>query len=496
MSQNKTSSTQTVQAFFERATGSFIDGCFTQEGSPRDVIDPSSGDTLTTVVEGGRELADQAVERTKVSFDDRRWRDLSPAMRERVLMRFADLVEQHSEELAQIETLSQGKSINISRGVDVGFSVDFIRYMAGWTTKLEGSTREMSIGMPEGAKFNAYTLRQPLGVVAAIVPWNFPMMIAMWKVVPALAAGCSVVLKPASETPLSVLRLAELAVEAGLPEGVFNVVLGSGSVVGTRLSEHPDVQKVTFTGSTAIGKQIGHAAVEHMAHFSLELGGKNPMLVLEDANLDKAVNGALMGGLLNQGQVCAAASRFYVHRRLHDEFCRRLAEAVDGMLAGPGMDPQSQVTPLVSQRQQENVRTYIDRAREQGANVHVGAAVPSQGFYVSPVVISGADHSMEVAREEVFGPVLTVIPFDDVEEAITMVNDSDLGLAASLWTESLSQAMRLTPRIEAGTVWVNTHVTLDPSLPFGGFKMSGLGKEFGPEAVNAYTELKSVCIAY
>ncbi|WP_106477974.1 aldehyde dehydrogenase family protein [Phytohalomonas tamaricis] len=496
MSDNQAAASEAVQAFFKRATGSFINGDFRAEGNSRDIIDPSSGEPLATIAEGNKELTDEAVALTKASFDDRRWRDLSPAARERTLLRFADLVEQHGEELAQIETLNQGKSIHIARAVDVGFSVDFIRYMAGWTTKLEGSTREVSIGMPEGTRFNAYTLRQPLGVVAAIVPWNFPMMIALWKVVPALAAGCSVVLKPASETPLSVLRLAEIAVEAGLPKGVFNVVLGSGSVVGTRLAEHPDVQKVTFTGSTAIGKQIGHAAVEHMAHFSLELGGKNPMLVLEDADLEKAVNGALMGGLLNQGQVCAAASRFYVHRSLHDEFCQRLAGAVDGMQAGPGMDPQAQVTPLVSQRQQQSVLAYVERARDQGAEVHVGAEVPSQGYYVSPVVISNAAHTMEIAREEVFGPVLTVIPFDDVEEALAMVNDSELGLAASLWTDSLAQAMHLTPRIEAGTVWVNTHVTLDASLPFGGFKMSGLGKEFGPEAVNAYTELKSVCIAY
>ncbi|MFG6668199.1 aldehyde dehydrogenase family protein [Halomonas sp. HNIBRBA4712] len=487
---------QTVQAFFERATGSFIDGAFVAEGTPFDVLDPSNGQPLVTLATGDRELADQAIALTKKSFDDGRWSGMTPAARERILLRFADLVEANGEDLAQLETLNQGKSINLSRGVDVGFSIDFIRYMAGWTTKLEGSTRDVSIGMPEGAKFNAYTLRQPVGVVGAIVPWNFPMMIALWKVIPALAAGCTVVLKPASETPLTVLRLAELAIEAGVPKGVFNVVLGSGSVVGTRLAEHPDVSKVTFTGSTAVGKQVGHAAVEHMSHFSLELGGKNPMLVLEDADVEKAVNGALMGGLFNQGQVCAAASRFYVHRSIHDAFCEQLASAIDTMQAGPGMDPEAQVNPLVSRRQQESVRGYLDRAREQGAKIHVGNDVPTEGFYVSPAIISGASHDMEVAREEVFGPVLTVIPFDDEEQALRMVNDSDLGLAASLWTNNLSKAMALTPRIEAGTVWVNTHVTLDPAMPFGGFKMSGIGKEFGPEAVNAYTELKSVCIAY
>lgn len=494
MSQDAVS--QAVEDFLTRATGSFIDGAFLKEGASRNVLDPSTGQPLTQVAEGDITLANSAVALTKQSFEDGRWRNMTSAARERILLRFADLVEAHADELARIETLNQGKSINIARGVDVGFSIDFIRYMAGWTTKLEGRTRDVSIGMPEGAKFNVYTLRQPIGVVAAIVPWNFPMMIALWKVVPALAAGCSVVLKPASETPLSVLRLAELAIKAGVPKGVFNVVLGPGSTVGTCLSEHPDVNKVTFTGSTEIGKQIGHAAVEHMAHFSLELGGKNPMLVLEDADVEKAVNGALMGGLLNQGQVCAAASRFYVHRRLHDRFCELLAKAIDTMHAGPGIDPEAQVNPLVSKRQQQSVQGYIDRARAQGAQVHVGKPVPAEGFYVSPTLVSGATHDMEIAREEVFGPVLTVIAFDDDEEALKMVNDSDFGLAASLWTESLSKTMAMTPRIEAGTVWVNTHVTLDPAMPFGGLKMSGIGKEFGPEAVNAYTELKSICIAY
>ena len=485
-----------VEAILQRARGSFIDGGFREQGNPIAIINPADGSQLSTVAQGDVALADEAVAITKGSFDDRRWRGMSPAQRERILLKYADLVEQHSEELAQIETLNQGKSINISRAVDAGFSVDFIRYMAGWTTKLEGKTGDVSIGMPEGANFNAYTLRQPVGVVAAIVPWNFPMMIALWKAIPALAAGCSVVVKPASETPLSVLRLAELAVEAGVPKGVFNVILGSGSVVGQHLAGHANVDKVTFTGSTEVGKVIGHAAVDHMASFSLELGGKNPMLVLADADIEKAVNGALMGGLLNQGQVCAAASRFYVHRSLHDEFCSRLRSVVDQMSVGPGMDPQAQVNPVVSQRHQRSILQHLERAKAQGANVHYGVQVPEEGFYVSPVIISDAKQTFDIVREEAFGPILTVIPFDDVNEALAMVNDSELGLAASLWTESLSEAMRLTPEIEAGTVWVNTHVTLDPSLPFGGFKQSGIGKEFGQEAIYSYTKLKSICIAY
>lgn len=486
-----------VNAFLSRACGSFIDGeHLPGSGRHADVFNPSNGTPLTRLGLADEALVDQAVAVAKRRFDDGIWRGMKPAQRERILLKFADLVERHGEELAQLESLNQGKSINIARMIDVGFSVDFMRYTAGWTTKLEGHTTEVSIGVPEGADFHAYTLRQPVGVVAGIVPWNFPMMIALWKVVPALAAGCSIVIKPSTETPLTALRLAELALEAGVPSGVFNVVVGSGSIAGQHLAEHSDIRKVTFTGSTAVGKQIGHAAVDHMARFSLELGGKNPMLVLADADLDKAVAGALMAGLLNQGQVCAAASRFYVHRSIHDAFCERLHSAIQGMRAGPGLDPEATVNPVVSQRHQQSVLAYIAQAETEGARVLRGAEVPEAGFYVSPVVLRGVSQQMTVAREEVFGPVLSVIPFDDVEEGLAMVNDSDLGLAASLWTNDLSQAMRLIPRIEAGTVWVNTHVTLDASLPFGGVKQSGIGREFGRQAVEACTELKSVCIAY
>lgn len=487
-----------VDAFFERATGSFIDGSYAATTDQvREVLDPSSGTALAQICLADMALVDKAVASTKRSFQQRHWRGLSPAQRERVLLRFADIIEQHAEELAQIETLNQGKSIHISRAVDVGFSVDFVRYMAGWTTKIEGKTTDVSIGMPEGAKFNAYTLRQPIGVVAGIVPWNFPMMIALWKVLPALAAGCSVVIKPATETPLSVLRLAELALEAGVPRGVFNVVVGSGSMAGARLASHPDVNKVTFTGSTEVGKQIGHAAVDHMASFSLELGGKNPMLVLADADVDAAVQGALMAGLLNQGQVCAAASRFYVHRDLHDTFCNKLHSAISQMSIGPGMDSNAQLNPVVSHRHRQSILDHVQRAEQEGAKVLSGPSIPdSEGFYVSPAILSNVTQQMSAAREEIFGPILSVIPFDDVDEALAMVNDSDLGLAASVWTNNLSEAMRLIPEIEAGTVWVNTHVTLDASLPFGGVKQSGVGREFGREALEACTTIKSVCIAY
>lgn len=487
-----------VNAFLSRATGSFIDGEYSTTGDKQaEALDPSSGQPLASLALATEADVDRAVAIAKARFDDKTWRGKRVAERERILLRFADLVEQHAEELAQIETLNQGKSINVTRMVDVGFSVDFMRYMAGWTTKLEGRTSEVSISMPADAQFNAYTLRQPVGVVAGIVPWNFPMMIALWKIMPALAAGCTIVIKPATETPLSVLRLAELALEAGIPSGVFSVVVGGGATAGQRLAEHPDIRKVTFTGSTAVGKGIGHAAIDHMAHFSLELGGKNPMLVLEDADLDKAVEGALMAGLLNQGQVCAAASRFYVHRSQYEAFCERLHQAVSEMSMGPGLDPTAQLNPVVSKRHQQSILSYLELAEREGARVLRGAGTPDHtGFYVSPVVLADVTQQMTLAREEVFGPVLSVIPFDDADEALAMVNDSELGLAASLWTNDLSQAMRLIPEIEAGTVWVNTHVTLDPNLPFGGVKQSGTGREFGREAIESFTELKSVCIAY
>ncbi|MHB0774921.1 aldehyde dehydrogenase family protein [Halomonas sp. WWR20] len=487
-----------VRSFIERASGTFINGKYAdnkERNSP--VYNPANGEVLNHVALAGEALVDEAVQAAKDTFESKAWRGKSPAERERVLLRFADLVEKHAEELAQIETLNQGKSINITRMIDVGFSIDFMRYMAGWTTKIEGATKDVSIAVPVGASFHAYTQRQPVGVVVGIVPWNFPMMIALWKLMPALAAGCSVVVKPATETPLSVLRIVELAMEAGVPEGVVNVVVGAGRTAGSRLASHPDVKKVTFTGSTAIGKQIGHAAVDHMARFSLELGGKNPMLVLEDADLDNAVEGALMAGLLNQGQVCAAASRFYVHRSIYDAFCERLHAAVKGMRLGPGLDPEAQLNPVVSLRHKESIESYLKTARQEGARVLEGAVVPdSAGYYVSPTILADVTHDMTVAREEIFGPVLSVLPFDDVDEAIDLVNDSDLGLAASLWTNNLTLAMRLIPQIDAGTVWVNTHVTLDSHLPFGGFKQSGLGREFGFEAIEACTELKSVCIAY
>ena len=473
-----------------------IDGSPVAEGQPHPVIDPATEATIAQVLFADAGTVDKAVQSAHRAFRDGRWTGLRPADRERILLDFASKVAEHAETLAQIESLNQGKSIHVARMIDAGGSVEFMRYMAGWATKIEGRTMDVSIAMPPGSRHTAYTRREPVGVVAGIVPWNFPLLIATWKLIPALAAGCTVVLKPSPETPLTALYLAQLALQAGIPPGVFNLVPG-GVETGQALVAHPLVRKITFTGSTAAGRKVGISALENMARFTLELGGKNPMVVLEDADIGAAVQGALLGGLTNSGQVCAAASRFYVHRSRHQAFVEALAAAVAGMKVGPGLDPEANANPVVSRRQQQSIGRQLERARQEGARVLAGGGLVDQpGFYVQPTVLDGVNHQMAIAREEIFGPVLAVIPFDDDEQALAMANDSDYGLGASLWTNDLRKAMNLVPRIEAGTVWVNTHVLIDPAMPFGGVKQSGIGREFGGAAVESFTERKSVCIAH
>ncbi|MFT0182754.1 aldehyde dehydrogenase family protein [Pseudomonas benzopyrenica] len=486
-----------VTAFLDQVHGSFIGGqTVTGSKDTTEVFDPATGQPIARTHQADDATVARCVTSARAAFEAGSWSRLRPADRERILLKFADLVEQHSEELAQLETLEQGKSIHIARAIEVGGSVEYMRYMAGWATKLEGQTLDVSIPVPAGTRYNAYTRREAVGVVAGIVPWNFPLMIALWKIMPALAAGNSIIIKPADETPLTALRIAALAIEAGIPAGVFNVLIGRGSKVGAALVAHPGVNKVSFTGSTAVGKQVGVAALQNMTRFSLELGGKNPMLLLDDADLEKAVGGALMGGLLNQGQVCAAASRFFVPRRLHKAFLEALSAAVGGMTLGAGLDPNAQINPLVSRKQQRNVLDHLQQARQQGAKVVAGGTAPDlPGFFVQPTVLD-VNAEMSVAQEEVFGPVLSVLAYDDLEEALRQINASHYGLTASIWSNDLTRTLDLIPRIEAGTVWVNSHVPVDPNLPFGGYKQSGIGREFGRGAVEAFTELKSVCIAY
>lgn len=490
---------QPASDFIQKRHASFIDGqsCASNSGSSYTLHNPATGQPLATTLQADAAQVDAIVLSAHQAFTSGRWTKLPPAERERVLLRFADLVEAHSEELAQIETLNQGKSINISRAIEVGASVNYMRYMAGWATKIEGQTFDVSIPIPAGARFNAYTRREPAGVVAGIVPWNFPMMIALWKVMPALACGCTVIIKPADETPLTALRLAELAIEAGVPAGVFNVLIGKGSEAGAALVSHPLVNKVSFTGSTAVGKQVGIAALNNMTRFTLELGGKNPMLVLEDADIEKSVAGAIGGGLLNQGQVCAAASRLYVHRSQYGRFVEALSSAVSQMSIGDGLDPTTQINPLVSKKHQASVLNFLEITRKEGARFATGGQAPDQpGYFVQPTVLCDLEQKSTPVQEEIFGPVLSVMAYDDIERGLEMVNDSRYGLTASIWSNDLGRVMDLIPRIEAGTVWVNNHVPVDPNMPFGGFKQSGMGREFGRAAIEGFTETKSVCITY
>lgn len=486
-----------VRAFPATLAGAFVDGAaIVGGGTPIDIVDPASEDVIASIAEADTDVVDRAVRSADAAFRDGRWRTLRPAERERILLRFADLVERDGEMLAQLESWNQGKSINIARAIDVGASVEYMRYVAGLATKVTGLTLDLSIPIVPGQRYHAYTRAEAVGVVAAIAPWNFSVMIALWKVMPSLAAGCTVVLKPSEFTPLTAFRLAELAMEAGVPAGVFNVVHGRGGVTGRTLVAHDLVRKISFTGSTTTGTAIGQAAIGRMARVSLELGGKNPALVLKDADLSRTVPGLLAAAFLNGGQVCAALSRIYVERPVYDDLVAALHGAVGGMTLGAGLDPDAQLNPLVSADHRDKVRRHLAAAEQAGATLLGGAVAPDRGWYVSPTLVTGAGADAAIQRDEVFGPVLSVTPVDDIDRAVELVNDTPYGLTASVWTNDLGRAMDLIPRVEAGTVYVNTHVPVDPNLPFGGYKQSGMGRDFGPGALDAYLERKSVCIAY
>ncbi|MDP3749567.1 MAG: aldehyde dehydrogenase family protein [Phenylobacterium sp.] len=487
-----------VTAFLARRHQLFIGGAWREPAAVAllDVHDPATGEVIARVPCANAQDVDAAVKAAAEAFTNGAWTGLPPAERERILLRFADAVEANAEELAQLETLNQGKSINIARHVDIGGAPAYMRYIAGLTTKLTGETLDVSIGAIPGAKFTAYTRREPLGVVAAIAPWNFPMMIGLWKIMPALAAGCTVVLKPSEVTPLTSLRLAELAAEAGLPAGVLNLITGDGAT-GRALVDHPLVSKVTFTGSTETGKAIALATAGRLVRTSLELGGKNPAIFLKDVPIDQAVGGALLGGFFNNGQVCAASSRLYVARETYGAFVEALVAAVDGLSIGPGMDASAQVNPVVSAAHRDKVIGSIETARRDGARIVAGGDLPNRpGYYVRPTVIVDAGPDLAISRQEVFGPVVTVTAFDDEAEALRLANDTSMGLTASLWTNDLKKVLDYVPRLQAGTVWVNSHNVLDPNMPFGGFKESGIGRDFGLASLEGYTELKSVCMAH
>jgi phenylacetaldehyde dehydrogenase len=477
--------------------GNFINGKVLEPHSGKyiAVVDPASEMEVALAPDSDSADVNAAVASARSAFEDSEWSRLRPADRERLLFQLSVLIEQNADELSAMETLQSGKLQGIARAVDVGSGAEFVRYMAGWATKIEGQTLQPSIGFPPGVQYHTWTRREPVGVVAAIVPWNFPLAIALWKVAPALATGCTVVLKPSPETPLTALRLAELALEAGFPPGVLNVLCGAGET-GAALVNHPGINKISFTGSTATGQAIARMAADNMTRTTLELGGKSPLIILEDADVQQAAFGAAMGIFFNQGQVCTAGSRIYVQRKNFEAVTHQIARIAEDMKIGSGFDPSAQLGPVVSKRHFERVMGYLDSAREEGATALTGGARSgSSGYFVQPTVLVNTAPEMRVVREEIFGPVVVAMPFDDVEEVVQLANASPYGLAASIWSNNLAQVHRLIPRLQAGTVWVNCHNMLDNNLPLGGYKKSGVGKDLGRAAVESYTELKSVCMA-
>jgi phenylacetaldehyde dehydrogenase len=461
-------------------------------GKTFDTFNPATGEVLARVAEGDKADIDLAVKAARKAFESGPWPAMSPSTRGKLLWKVADLIDQHHEELAELETLDNGKPVFFSRIVDVPTAAETFRYYAGWATKVEGNT--IPISMP-GGKYLAYTLREPVGVVGQIVPWNFPLIMAAWKLAPALAVGCTSILKPAEQTPLTALRLGELMMEAGFPEGVVNVVPGYGETAGAALAAHPDVDKVAFTGSTSVGKLILNAASGNLKKFSLELGGKSPNVVFEDADLEAAIPGSALAIFFNQGQICTAGSRLFVQKSVFDKVVEGVAGFTKHLHIGPGIDPANNMGPLVSQEQMERVCGYLDSGAKDGAKAVVGGRkIGSSGYFVEPTVLVDVNPNMKVVREEIFGPVLTVIPFNDPAEVATFANDTMYGLASAVWTRDIGKAHRMAASLKAGTVWINCYNVFDPALPFGGYKQSGWGRESGHAGLELYTETKSVCV--
>lgn len=462
-------------------------------GDRFDVLNPANEQVIAAVPSAASADIDRAVAAARDAFDNGPWGRLRPADRQLLLLRLAELVERDAQVLAEIESLDNGKSAQIARAVDIALVVDFFRYMAGWATKITGSTIETSVPYAPNADFFTYTRKEAVGVVAAIVPWNFPLLVAAWKLGPALAAGCTVVLKPAEQTPLSALYLGALICEAGFPAGVVNIVTGDGESAGAPLTRHPLVDKISFTGSTEVGKLIGKTAMDNMTRVTLELGGKSPVIVLDDCDVSDAAAGAANAIFFNQGQVCCAGSRLYVHKKMFDQVTEELGTIASAMKIGHGLDPNNQLGPLVSQEQMDRVCSYIDIGRQEGVEVVSGGKrAGERGYFVQPTVLAGSSQTLRVVQEEIFGPVVVAMPYDDIEQVAAWANDTPYGLGASIWSNNLAKVQRLIPKIKAGTVWVNCHSMLDASMPFGGYKLSGFGRDMGRESVEAYLETKSV----
>jgi len=483
-----------VEAFIGAPRQLFINGQWVDAASGKTFAtpNPATGETLATVAEGDAEDINRAVRAARAAFEDGPWSRMTPSERGRIIWKIGDLILAHDEELAQLESLDNGKPYAVAKGADVPLAADLFHYMAGWATKIEGNTISISVPYMPGANFHSYTLREPIGVVGQIIPWNFPLLMGAWKLGPALATGCTVVLKPAEQTPLSALLLAELIDEAGVPAGVVNVVPGYGETAGAALAAHDDVDKVAFTGSTEVGKLIVEAAAGNLKKLTLELGGKSPNIVFDDAS-DDAIAGAANAIFFNHGQCCVAGSRLLVQAGRFDEVVDGVAEIAKSIKLGSGLDPTTQMGPLVSDEQLRRVTGYLESGKTDGATALAGGGrFGDRGYFVEPTVLTNVRPDMKVVREEIFGPVVVAEPFQSIDEIAAVANDTSYGLGAGIWTRDISKAHALAKKLRAGTVWINCYNVFDASLPFGGYKQSGWGREMGHEVLNNYTEVKAV----
>ncbi len=469
--------------------GKWVDAA---SGKTFPTINPATGETITAIAEGDERDAAAAVEAARKAFESGPWPEMSASDRARLLWKLGDLVDKYNEELGTLETLDNGKPVFESRQIDMPMVAEVFRYFAGWATKIHGET------VPVRGPFLHYTLREPLGVVAAIVPWNFPLLLASWKVAPALAAGNTVVLKPASWTPLTAIRFGELCQEAGVPDGVVNIVTGPGATLGKALVRHPGVAKVAITGETRTGQEIVRDSADTLKRVTLELGGKSPNIVFADADLDAAVRGATIGIFYGKGEVCAAGSRLFVDKKIHDDFLQKLVDRAKKIQPADPLDPKTRFGALVSERQMQTVLGYIAKGKTEGAKLVAGGERVSvgngKGCFLQPTVFDGVRNDMTIAREEIFGPVLASIEFGDIDEAVRLANETPYGLASAVWTRDIAKAHRVARKLQAGTVWINTYNNYDPGAAFGGYKMSGYGRELSLHAIEHYTQVKSVWV--
>ena len=474
--------------------GQWVDSA---SGKTFPVYNPATGDVISQVAEGDKEDIQRAVKIARDTFEDSPWRSMTPSERGRIIWRIGDLILENLEQFAELESLDNGKPITVARAADVPLAADLFHYMAGWATKIEGATIPISVIYAPGARFHAYTKREPVGVVGQIIPWNFPLLMAAWKLGPALATGNCVILKPAEQTPLSALRLGELLSQAGLPDGVVNIVPGYGETAGAALAAHNDVDKVAFTGSTEVGKLILHAAAGNLKKLTLELGGKSPNVMFKDvADLETAIDGAANAIFFNQGQCCCAGSRLFVEEDIYEEVIAGISARADKIKMGPGLSPDTEMGPLVSEEQLERVTGFLDSGYNDGACINTGGKrLGERGYFVAPTVITKSNPDMKIVREEIFGPVVVAEPFTNAEDILRSANDSEYGLAAAVWTKDIAKAHCTAELLKAGTVWINCYNIFDAALPFGGYKQSGWGREMGKQVLENYTQTKAICVA-